>query len=129
MPSFLPTDITPTDVDDFGIGVDVGIRPDGVDRTYLKAKPGLTTEPASGLPQGTGPKVERRKREGVSDLPTDVRVEETTLYPFGNPRSGLNTIVDTDSQWIYPNEATPKKNQVSGKIRGLASALKGEQNA
>jgi hypothetical protein len=132
MPSFLPTDDTPTDVDDFGYGVDVGVRPKGMNREYMRCQPGgcepgVSSEPHSQLPEGGEVTVEQGKR-AVSELPTDGRVEETTNYQFGNPRSMMETVVDNDAPWIYPNETEPTPYQVSGRIRGLAASLKGGPN-
>jgi len=130
MPSNLPTDLTPSDADDFGIS-DAPFRSTGkgVDQAFLDAKPGSNPGPASQLPEGGEPIVLRTNRLSESELPTDPRVEETTSYGFGNSMNTYNTVVDMDAPWIFPNEATPKKAKVSGDIRGLAAFLRGEKNA
>lgn len=141
---------TPTDADDFGLGIGDPRDGRGLDHSSLQAKPGINPDSASGLPDGSAPETYRRRgpngpsdrvndpshlRKTPTDPPHDVTSPQNMSELPGAPRMEHDEHYNLGEGDMFTVEDlnTPKLDQISdpwvrktsSQIRGLAALVRG----
>lgn len=96
-------DETPTDANDFGLGIGDPRDGEGVDHSSLEYKPGITPSPHSGLPDGSDPETFRRNGpDGDNRQVNHPRRERTTpTIPPARPQDTTHSMSELPGEDQY----------------------------